>query len=101
MVSGVGVAVAASGEYVDQDGVRAPWGDMHGWQRGRNETLCGVSVKRAELRPFPHRLWADAIWTVESSGGHERTGRLCPGCLAAVRRKKPRQSPGRRENPRR
>lgn len=97
MVSTVGVAVAASGEHVDRGGVRVPRGDLHGWQRRRSETLCGMSLKRARLRPFPDWPWAEAVWTVESTGN--RATRLCPRCLSALRTKGPRQSRRRPEKP--
>jgi len=94
MVSAVGVAVAASGEHVDRGGTRAPRGDLHGWQRRRSETLCGLPVRRARLRAFPDLPWAEAVWTAESTGS--RATRLCPRCLAALRSDRPRQSRRRR-----
>ena len=52
-------AVAASSRWTDPDGVRMPAGEVHAWERGRNETVCGLSLSRSGLRRFPHVSWAD------------------------------------------
>src|SRR3954463_13711757 len=53
-------AVAAADQWVDpDDGIRYPAGEMHAWERGRNETVCGLSLSRSRLTRFPHAGWGD------------------------------------------
>ena len=48
-------AVAATGRWTDpDDGIRYPAGEVHAWERGRNETVCGLSLSRSRLDRFPH-----------------------------------------------
>ena len=49
-------AVAGSGQWIDAAGVRQPGGEVHAWTPGRNETVCGLSLRRSALRPFPLAL---------------------------------------------
>jgi hypothetical protein len=79
-------AVAATGSWVDDDGVRAPAGEVHGWEPGRNETLCGLSLSRSELLRFPHVTWADA--QPESGGRADQVVVVCPRCAAALGRRR-------------
>jgi hypothetical protein len=78
-----GSAVAATDQWVDpDDGVRYPAGEVHGWQPGRNETVCGLSLHRSGLRRFPHVTWTDVQ---PESGRHaEEVREVCRRCRAAL-----------------
>jgi hypothetical protein len=90
-------AVAASGEETDPDGVRMPAGEVHAWQPGRNETLCGLALSRSRLIRFPHVTWPDVQ---PDTGGHaDYVVRVCPRCAAALGERRDGR-PWRRVNPR-
>ena len=74
-------SVAASSEWRDEDGTRQPRGDVHAWQPGDNQTLCGVPLHRARLSRFQHVLWADALWLADTT---DHTLAICPRCTAAA-----------------
>lgn len=76
-------AVAAGGQWVDpDDGIRYPSGEVHAWERGRNETVCGLSLSRSRLARFPHVGWADVQ---PESGRHaEEVQEVCRRCRAAL-----------------
>jgi len=78
-----GSAVAAADQWTDpDDGIRYPAGAVHGWQPGRNETVCGLSLHRSGLRRFPHVPWADVQ---PESGRHaEEVAEECRRCRAAL-----------------
>ena len=91
------VTVAASGEWIDPDGVRMPAGEVHAWQRGTNQTLCGLQLSRSRLRSYPHVRWSQVQ---PESGGHaDAVRRVCPRCAAAVGGR-PRRTPWTRADPR-
>jgi hypothetical protein len=75
-------AVAATGQWTDpEDGIRYPAGEVHAWERGRNETVCGLSLSRSRLARFPHVSWADVQ---PESGRHaEEVQAVCRRCRAA------------------
>ena len=74
--------VAASGTWRDPDGVRMPAGEVHAWDPGTNQTLCGVPLSRARLDRFSHVTWADVQ---PETGGHaDAVQRVCPRCRAAA-----------------
>jgi hypothetical protein len=76
------VAVAATGQETDPDGVRMPAGEVPAWQPGRNETACGLALSRSRLIRFPHVTWVDVQ---PDTGGHaDYVGRVCPRCAAAL-----------------
>lgn len=75
-------SVAASSQWTDPDGIRLPAGEVHGWQPGANQTVCGLALSRSELRRFPHVQWEDVL--PESGGAADQVGRVCPRCAAAV-----------------
>jgi hypothetical protein len=78
--------VAASSEWVDPDGVRMPGGEVHAWEPGTNQTLCGLPLARARLRRFAHVTWADVQ---PETGGHaDEVRRVCPRCAAATGRRR-------------
>lgn len=94
------LAVAASSQRTDADGVREPWGDMHAWRVGGNQTLCGLALSRSRLSGFAHVLWSDAMWMVESASERPREARLCPRCRAIARRGHSKRPNWRRHRPR-
>ena len=81
--AGVRAKVAASGTWTDpDDGVRLPAGDVHAWEPGTNQTVCGLPLSRARLGRFPHVPFAEVL--PESGGAADRVGHLCPRCVAAT-----------------
>ncbi|MBQ0866902.1 hypothetical protein ACH4RA_17895 [Streptomyces smyrnaeus] len=79
-------AVAASGQWADEeDGRRLPAGEVHAWEQGLNQTVCGLSLSRSELRRFPHIGWPDIF--PESGGAADRVQRVCPRCASAAGRR--------------
>lgn len=82
MGTGRKASVAASAQWTDPDGIRMPAGEVHAWEPGTNQTLCGLALSRSQLRRFPHVSWADAQ---PDTGGHADAVRLaCPRCRAAT-----------------
>ncbi|MFF8278828.1 hypothetical protein ACF05T_22355 [Streptomyces lateritius] len=79
-------AVAASGQWIDEDdGRRLPSGEVHAWERGLNQTVCGLSLSRSQLRRFAHVAWADTF--PESGGAADRVRRVCPRCASVAGRR--------------
>jgi hypothetical protein len=75
-------AVAAQGQWTDPDGIRRPTGEVHGWEPGRNETVCGLSLSRSRLTRFPHVSWADVQ---PESGRHaDEVAVVCRKCAAGL-----------------
>jgi hypothetical protein len=74
--------VAATDDALDEDLVRLPAGEVHGWWRGQNETVCGLSLSRSRLRTFPGLVWADV--QPESGGSADLVQAVCPRCRAAI-----------------
>jgi hypothetical protein len=90
-------AVAASSRWTDPDGVRVPAGEVHAWEPGRNETVCGLSLHRSALERFPHVRWADVQ---PATGRHaDAVGRVCPRCAAGTGQRRD-EKPWRRVDPR-
>jgi hypothetical protein len=75
-------AVAASGRTIDDDGIRAPAGEVHAWTPGTNQTVCGLSLHRTRLSVFPHVPFSD-VYAV-TGGLAEGIDRVCPRCAAAT-----------------
>ena len=77
-----GAAVAAGDRWIDpEDGIGYPAGEVHAWERGRNETVCGLSLSRSGLSRFPHVGWADVQ---PESGRHaDAVQVVCRRCRAA------------------
>ena len=73
---------AAGGQWTDpEDGIRYPAGEVHAWEPGRNETVCGLSLSRSRLTRFPHVGWPDVQ---PESGRHaEEVQSVCRRCRAA------------------
>ncbi|MFF6879206.1 hypothetical protein ACFY9S_28380 [Streptomyces sp. NPDC012474] len=78
MARGRQYAVAASGQWTDEEEGRRrlPSGEVHAWEPGRNETVCGLSLSRSRLVRFPHVGWPDTF--PESGGAADRVRRRCP-----------------------
>ena len=76
-------SVAAGSTWRDpEDGIRYPAGEVHAWERGRNETVCGLSLHRSRLARFPHVSWADVQ---PASGRHaEEVADVCRRCAAGM-----------------
>ncbi len=74
--------VAATDDALDEDLVGLPAGEVHGWWRGQNETVCGLSLSRSRLRTFPGLVWGDV--QPASGGSAELVQVVCPRCRAAL-----------------
>ena len=74
-------AVAASSQERDEAGVRQPAGDVHAWEPGTNQTLCGLALSRSQLTTFPHVPFSRV-----ADASRERPVHLCPRCSAATGR---------------
>jgi hypothetical protein len=61
-----------------------PAGEVHAWEPGTNQTLCGLSLHRSRLDRFPHVPWPEVI--PESGGSADEVRRVCPRCAAAAGR---------------
>ena len=90
--------VAATDDLLDEDLVRQPAGEVHGWYRGQNETVCGLSLFRSRLRTFPGLVWADV--QPASGGSAEHVQAVCPRCRAAVEGRTSKRRAWTREHPR-
>ena len=78
-------AVAASSEWTADDGIRQPGGEVHAWQPGTNQTVCGLALSRTRLRRFPHVPFDFRRTDVVTAGDEIRY--VCPRCLAATTRR--------------
>lgn len=79
-------AVAASGSWIDPDGFRSPAGEVHAWQPGTNQTLCGMQIKKQGLQRFSHVEWVDA--QPATGRDADRVTAVCRRCAAATRRRR-------------
>jgi hypothetical protein len=80
------VNVAATDDWLDEDFVRYPAGEVHGWLRGQNSTVCGLQLSRSRLRTFADVLWEDV--QPESGGRADAVQVVCPRCAAAGGRRR-------------
>jgi hypothetical protein len=78
-------SVAASSEWVGDDGVRQPGGEVHAWLPGTNQTVCGLALKRSRLRRFPHVPFDFRATDVVTAADQVR--HICPRCVAATTRR--------------
>jgi hypothetical protein len=77
-------SVVASSEFVGDDGVRQPGGEVHAWQPGTNQTVCGLALSRTRLRRFPHVRFDFRSTDVVGGNGEDEVGHICPRCVAAT-----------------
>jgi hypothetical protein len=78
-------SVAASSEWVAEDGVRHPGGEVHAWVPGTNQTVCGLALSRTRLRRFPHVRFDFRATDVVTAADQVRY--ICPRCTAATTRR--------------
>lgn len=80
-------AVAASGQWTDEEEGRRrlPAGEVHAWEPGMNQTVCGLSLSRSQLVRFAHVTWTDTF--PESGGAADRVRRVCPRCAFVAGRR--------------
>jgi len=90
--------VAATDDALDEDRVRLPAGEVHGWERGQNSTVCGLSLSKSRLRTFAGLVWADV--QPESGGSAERVQSVCPRCRAGIEGRTSKRRSWSRERPR-
>ncbi|NEY30665.1 hypothetical protein GTU99_00345 [Streptomyces sp. PRKS01-65] len=92
--------VAASGRWWDEeDGRWLPAGEVHAWERGMNQTVCGLALHRSQLSRFPAVPWPEIL--PETGGAADAVQRVCPRCAAAAGRRGTDARPAwRRTNPR-
>ncbi len=90
--------IAASSQWRDADGVRMPAGEVHAWEPGQNQTVCGVPLARAGLRRFPHVNWE--YRSTDTLTEADRVGHVCRRCLAATQPRRSQRRPWTRTSPR-
>jgi hypothetical protein len=90
-------AVAATDQWTDPDGIRAPAGLVHAWVPRTNQTVCGVPLSRARLFRFPHIQWVD----VQPATGRDAdmVQEVCRKCAAGMGARRD-TKPWRRTDPR-
>ena len=76
------INVAATDDWLDPDQTRLPAGEVHGWARGRNQTVCGLSLHRSRLRTFGEVEWPDV--QPESGGMADQVQAVCARCAAGI-----------------
>ena len=90
MKRGKRYAVAASGQWTDEEEGRRrlPAGEVHAWEPGRNETVCGLSLSRSRLVRFSHVNWPISFCGTVPSSCASRAARptRCGGCARVARR---------------
>ncbi|MET8770108.1 hypothetical protein [Streptomyces sp. NPDC004658] len=94
-------AVAASGQWTDEEEGRRRLaaGEVHAWEPGLNQTVCGLSLGRSRPTRFPHVGWPDIF--PESGGAADRVRRVCRRCASVAGRRGTDARPRRhRERPR-
>ncbi|WP_229076295.1 hypothetical protein [Actinoplanes sp. DH11] len=82
--------VAASSEFIGDDGIRQPGGEVHAWNPGQNQTVCGLALSRTRLRRFPH-VGFDFRATDQITAEDE-VRYICSRCVAATSRRGERSS---------
>ncbi len=91
-------SVAATDDRLDEDAVRHPAGEVHGWYRGQNSTVCGLSLHRSRLRTFPGLVWEDV--QPASGGLADYVQAVCQRCRAGVEGRTSKKRAWTRERPR-
>ncbi|MFH9659798.1 hypothetical protein [Streptomyces sp. NPDC017256] len=79
--------MAASGQWTDEEEGRRrlPAGEVHAWEPGLNQTVCGLALSRSQLVRFSGVAWADTF--PESGGAADRVQRVCPRCASVAGRR--------------
>lgn len=90
--------VAATDDWLDDEYVRHPAGEVHGWLRGHNGTVCGLSLHRSRLRSFADVEWADV--QPDSGGRADAVQAVCPRCAAGIEGRTSKRKRWTREFPR-
>jgi hypothetical protein len=75
-------SVAASSEWIGDDGVRQPAGEVHAWVPGGNQTVCGLQLSRSRLRRFAHVRFDFRATDVVT--GTDQVRYICDRCVAAA-----------------
>jgi hypothetical protein len=79
-------AVAASSRWWDEEDARwQPAGEVHAWEQGTNQTVCGLALHRSRLSRFAAFGWPDV--QPESGGAADAVRRVCPRCASAAGRR--------------
>jgi hypothetical protein len=78
-------SVAASSQGLGPDGIRRPAGEVHAWQPGTNQTVCGLALSRTRLLRFPHVPFDFRSTDVVTAADEVR--HICPRCVAATTRR--------------
>jgi hypothetical protein len=72
------VNVASTDDWLDPGRRAAAAGEVHGWGRGQNSTVCGLSLHRSRLRTFGE-VWPESpvgcMATVQASARAARPDR--------------------------
>ena len=92
------IHVAATDDWLDPDHTRLPAGEVHGWARGHNQTVCGLSLHRSRLRTFGEVEWPDV--QPESGGMADQVQAVCPRCTAGIDGRTSKRKRWTREQPR-
>ncbi|MGW5663210.1 hypothetical protein ACWEWG_24380 [Streptomyces sp. NPDC003758] len=92
--------VAASDRLWDEDDGRwPPGGEVHAWEPGADQTVCGRSLHRSRLAAFHGVDWLDIL--PETGGAADAARRVCPRCASVAGRRDVDAGRGRRRtNPR-
>ena len=98
MAGSPAASVAATDDALDEDLVRLPAGEVHGWYRGQNSTVCGLSLHRSRLRTFAGLTWADV--QPESGGSADLVQQVCARCRAGIEGRTSKRRPWTRTAPR-
>jgi hypothetical protein len=92
------VNVASTDDWLDPDGARLPAGEVHGWGRGQNSTVCGLSLHRSRLRTFGEVQWPDV--QPDSGGMADAVQAVCPRCAAGIEGRQSKRKRWSRDQPR-
>lgn len=74
--------VAAGGTWIPPEGSRLPAGEVHAWEPGKNQTVCGIPLHRAGLKRFSHVDFSDV--DPLTGGSADAVRWICPKCVAAT-----------------
>jgi hypothetical protein len=92
------VNVTATHDWLDDELVRHPAGEVHGWLRGHNQTVCRLALSRSRLRSFADVEWADV--QPASGGRADAVQVVCARCTAGIEGRTSRRRRWTRDSPR-